>query len=154
MALGDLERDVMAQLWDAGEPLTVRAVHERLSRRRELAYTTVMTVLDRLAKKGVLVQARDGRAYRYAPAQSREEMTAALMMDALSAAPDDAARDAALAHFVGRLRPEDLTAAIRAAGQGARSGPQSGAQSGPQSGTQAGAQTGRAASTGTGEPGR
>ena len=117
MALGDLEREVMAQLWDAAEPLTVRQVHERLSAQRDLAYTTVMTVLDRLAKKGVVTQQRADRAYRYAPAQSREEMTASLMLDALSAAPD-AVRDAALAHFVGRLGPDALTAAIEAAKKG------------------------------------
>jgi predicted transcriptional regulator len=117
MALGDLEREVMTQLWNAGEPLTVRQVHEVLSRDRDLAYTTVMTVLDRLAKKGVVTQQRADRAYRYAPAQTREEMTAALMLDALSAAPDGV-RDAALAHFVGRLDPSALTAAIEAARKG------------------------------------
>ena len=117
MALGDLEREVMTQLWNAGEPLTVRRVHELLSRDRDLAYTTVMTVLDRLAKKGVVTQQRADRAYRYAPAQTREEMTAALMLDALSAAPDGV-RDAALAHFVGRLDPSALTAAIEAARNG------------------------------------
>jgi predicted transcriptional regulator len=115
MALGDLERDVMAQLWDAREPLTVRQVHERLSSGRDIAYTTVMTVLDRLAKKGVVLQERADRAYRYAPAQTREEMTAALMLDALSDAPDEASRDAALAHFVGRLGPDALRAALQAA---------------------------------------
>ena len=115
MALGDLEREVMTQLWDAGEPLTVRQVHERVSRDRDLAYTTVMTVLDRLAKKRVVIQEKADRAYRYAPAQSREEMTAAVMLDALSATPD---QDAALAHFVGRLSPEALAAAIEAARKG------------------------------------
>ena len=112
--LGDLERDVMAQLWDAGEPLTVRQVHERLRGARDLAYTTVMTVLDRLAKKGVVRQERADRAYRYAPVQTREEMTAALMVEAVGAAPDGAARDAALVHFVGRVGPE-AAAALRAA---------------------------------------
>src|SRR3954469_16908438 len=112
--LGDLERDIMAQLWAAPEPLTVRQVCDRLSRERDLAYTTVMTVLDRLAKKGVVTQERADRAYRYAPTQSREEMTAALMLDALSAAPDGAAREAALAHFVGRVGPAGA-AALRAA---------------------------------------
>lgn len=115
MALGDLEREVMTQLWDAGEPLTVRQVHERLSGDRDLAYTTVMTVLDRLAKKQVLIQERTDRAYRYAPAQTRGEMTAGLMLDALHATPDS---DAALAHFVGRLSPEALAAAIEAAKRG------------------------------------
>ena len=116
--LGELEREVMARLWDAGEPLTVRQVHERLDPDRGLAYTTVMTVLDRLAKKGVVTQQKADRAYRYAAAQTREEMTAALMLDALSAAPDGAARDAALAHFVGRVGPAGaaaLAAALKAA---------------------------------------
>ena len=112
MALGDLEREVMTQLWEAGEPLTVRQVHERLSRRRDLAYTTVMTVLDRLAKKGVVTQQKADRAYRYAPAQTREEMTASVMLDALTAGGD---QDAALAYFVGQLPPGALRAAIEAA---------------------------------------
>ena len=114
MALGDLEREVMDVLWQSYHPLTVRQVHDELSRerRRDLAYTTVMTVLDRLAKKGVVRQERADRAYSYAPMQSREEMTAALMFDALSATPD---QDAALAYFVGRLPPEALRAAIEAA---------------------------------------
>jgi predicted transcriptional regulator len=116
MALGDLEREVMTQLWDAGEPLTVRQVHERSSRARELAYTTVMTVLDRLAKKGLVTRERADRAYLYLPAQSREEMTAGLMLDALSTTPD---RDAALAYFVGRLSPDALAAAIDAAARDA-----------------------------------
>ena len=117
MAMGDLEREVMTKLWDSREPLTVRQVHELLSRDRDLAYTTVMTVLDRLAKKGLVTQQKADRAYRYAPAQTREEMTAALMLDALSAAPDGV-RDAALAHFVGRLDPSALSAAIEAARKG------------------------------------
>ena len=104
----------MRHLWDAGEPLTVRQVHERLSHERDLAYTTVMTVLDRLAKKGVVTQQKADRAYLYAPAQSREEMTAAVMLDALTAGGD---RDAALAHFVGQLPPEALAAVIEAAQQ-------------------------------------
>jgi predicted transcriptional regulator len=116
---GDLEREVMAQLWSAGEPLTVRQVHEALGRggSDQSAYTTVMTVLDRLAKKGVVVQEKADRAYRYRPVQTREEMTAALMLDALGAAPDDATRDAALVHFVGRMDPDDaqaLAAALEA----------------------------------------
>lgn len=112
MARNDLEREVMTKLWDAGEPLTVRQVHHLLSRDRDLAYTTVMTVLDRLAKKGLVTQQRADRAYRYTPAQTREEMTAGVMLDALSATPD---MDAALAHFVGRLPPEALRAAIEKA---------------------------------------
>jgi predicted transcriptional regulator len=113
MALGDLEREVMTQLWaDTTGPLTVRQVHERLSRHRDLAYTTVMTVLDRLAKKGVVTREKADRAYLYSAAQTREQLTAAVMLDALSTSGD---QDAALAYFVGRLPPEALAAAIEAA---------------------------------------
>ena len=112
--LGELEREVMNVLWDAAEPLTVRQVHERFSGRRDLAYTTVMTVLDRLAKKGVVAQQRADRAYRYSAVQTREQLTATLMLDALGAAPDGPARDAVLMHFVGQVGPADA-AALRAA---------------------------------------
>lgn len=56
--LGALERAVMDQLWDQGEPQTVRQVHDGLRTERELAYTTVMTVLQRLARKGLVTQLR------------------------------------------------------------------------------------------------
>ena len=61
-ALGDLERAVMDHLWASTEPQTVRQVHESLAADRALAYTTVMTVLDRLAKKEMVSRERGGRA--------------------------------------------------------------------------------------------
>lgn len=57
----------MDHLWSRTEPQTVRQVHEALSARRDLAYTTVMTVLQRLAKKNLVLQIRDDQAHRYAP---------------------------------------------------------------------------------------
>lgn len=110
VALGELERAVMAQLWSADGPLTVRDVHERLE--RELAYTTVMTVLGRLAKKGLVRQERDGKAYRYAAASSREQMAAEVMIDALGDVGED--RTAALVAFVDRVGPEEAEALRRA----------------------------------------
>lgn len=110
VALGELERAVMAQLWSADAPLTVRDVHDRLE--RELAYTTVMTVLGRLAKKGLVRQERDGKAYRYAAASSREQMAAELMIDALGDVGED--RTAALVAFVDRVGPEEAEALRRA----------------------------------------
>ena len=101
----------MERLWDAPDPQSVRDVHHALSQDRELAYTTVMTVLDRLAKKGVVRRERDGRAYRYAPVQSREEMVAELMHTALETGPD---RTAALVAFIGRVSDNEA-AAMRAA---------------------------------------
>ncbi|MFY1652090.1 BlaI/MecI/CopY family transcriptional regulator [Solwaraspora sp. WMMB762] len=96
--LGDLERAVMDVLWDrdpAADPVTVRDVAEALQN-RDLAYTTVMTVLDRLAGKGMVSRERAGRAWRYQPAASREAYIAQLMLDALDLA---GSRDAALVRF-------------------------------------------------------
>ena len=114
--LGDLERVVMDHLWDHAGPegATVRDVHEALESDREIAYTTVMTVLDRLAKKDLVTRERDGRAWRYLAAASREELTARTMRRTL----DDmevSDRRAALMHFVdgaSTAELDDLRAAL------------------------------------------
>jgi predicted transcriptional regulator len=74
-ALGHLERDVMEVVWSA-EDRTVRDVQARLP--RSVAYTTVMTTLDRLFKKGLLRRRREGRAFVYSAARTRDEMSASL----------------------------------------------------------------------------
>ncbi len=104
----------MDHLWSSAEPLTVRQVHETLSSQRDLAYTTVMTVLQRLARKNLVVQIRDDRAHRYAAAFGRDELVAGLMVDALHQAPDSGDRRAALVHFVERVGAEDAEALRRA----------------------------------------
>lgn len=70
--LGPLETDVMEAVWAAGDA-TVRDVHATLAGDRDIAYTTVMTTMARLADKGVLVKDASGLAHRYRPALSREE---------------------------------------------------------------------------------
>ena len=112
--LGGLERSVMDHLWSAGEPQTVRQVHEALSARRDLAYTTIMTVLQRLAKKSLVLQHRDDRAHRYAPTHGRDELVAGLMVDALDQASDSGSRVAALVHFVERVGVDEADALRRA----------------------------------------
>jgi predicted transcriptional regulator len=92
--LGDLERAIMEVLWQTDSALTVRQVSNGLT--QSLAHTTVMTVLDRLAKKGFARRERDGRAWRYRPAATREAYVAELMLTALAQTGD---RDAALARF-------------------------------------------------------
>ncbi|EUA23819.1 transcriptional regulator BlaI [Mycobacterium xenopi 4042] len=110
--MGHLERAVMEQLWSASEPQTVRQVYEGLSE-RHLAYTTIMTVLRRLTTKNLVVQYRDGRAYRYAPAHSREDLVAELMLDALHQTADASEeRTAAILHFV-ELVGADEACALR-----------------------------------------
>lgn len=112
---GELERSVMEQLWAAPEPQSVREVHQALTAERDLAYTTVMTVLDRLAKKTMVARTQAGRAYLYSPAQRREELVAEVMHTALEG--DSADRTAALVEFVGRVsadEAETLRAALAA----------------------------------------
>jgi predicted transcriptional regulator len=93
--LGELERVVMDALWERDEPVSVRDVARALAD-RDLAYTTVMTVLDRLAKKGFVRRERVGRAWHYTPAASRDAYIAQLMLDALDLTGD---RGAALVRF-------------------------------------------------------
>ncbi len=93
--LGDLERAIMDVLWGTPQSLTVREVSAQLTE-RDLAHTTVMTVLDRLAKKGFARRERDGRAWRYRPAATREAYVTELMLTALDQTGD---RSAALARF-------------------------------------------------------
>ncbi|MFW6597851.1 BlaI/MecI/CopY family transcriptional regulator [Propionibacteriaceae bacterium Y2011] len=107
-SLGDLERQVMDVLWDSAEPLSVRQVHSAVTGDRDLAYTTVMTVLVRLAGKDIVMRERDGRAWLYRPARSREEMAAEAMHTVLE--DDGTDRSAALLAFVDRVTPEDADA--------------------------------------------
>lgn len=111
-SLGDLEHAVMEVLWVSGESLTVREVLDRISG-RELAYTTVMTVLSRLETKGVTTRERDGRAWRYRPAVTRESLTAQAMRSPLHALSSED-RQAAILHFLADASPDDL-AAVREA---------------------------------------
>ena len=93
----------MDALWQTEEPLTVRQVSGCLAD-RALAHTTVMTVLDRLAKKGFAKRERDGRAWRYHPAASRELYITELMLSALDQTGD---RSAALASFARSVSEEE-----------------------------------------------
>lgn len=108
--LGDLERAVMDTLWAGSGPQTVREVHASLSQDRSLAYTTVMTVLQRLAKKNLVTQIREDRAHKYTATHPREDLVANLMVDALSEAAAPGSRHAALVSFVGRVGADEAAA--------------------------------------------
>jgi predicted transcriptional regulator len=98
--LGDLETAVMAALWDAPEPLKVREVLDRLRTPKQLAYTTVMTVLDNLHRKGWVSRELTGKAYHYEPAVSREEAATRALRQVLDSSGDSAA---VLRHFAQAL---------------------------------------------------
>lgn len=69
--MGQLEAAVMHRLWDWDRPASVREVVDDLQRERKIAYTTVMTVLDNLHRKGLVHRQKQGRAYVYTAVMSR-----------------------------------------------------------------------------------
>lgn len=106
--LGDLERAVMDLLWEHPEAITANTLRDLLSQRttdagddsRPLAVTTVLTVLSRLEKKGLVERERSSRPHRYRSVTSRAEHTAELMLEVLGSAPD---REAVLTRFIGTV---------------------------------------------------
>ena len=108
---GDLEAAIMDRLWARGSPATVRQVLGDLRPERELAYNTVLTVVDNLFKKGWLHREPDGRAFRYTPTVSRQEYGARRMRAALDETGDLAET---LVAFLGKMSAAE-TAALRAA---------------------------------------
>jgi predicted transcriptional regulator len=80
---GELENSIMQVMWTAEKPLVVREVRERMRYGRPVAYTTVMTVMNILFRKGVLRREKYGRAWRYWPVESREEHDARIMLEVL-----------------------------------------------------------------------
>jgi predicted transcriptional regulator len=110
---GDLETVIMHMVWDRGSPVTVRELLDDLRRERAIAYTTVMSTMDNLHRKGWLARAKDGKAYRYTATASREEYSARLMQEALAGGGDT---EAVLSHFVAEMggqESEVLAAVVR-----------------------------------------
>ena len=99
---GSLEAAVMERMWACDRPVSVRDVLARLD--RQLAYTTVQTVMEALHRKGWLHRRRDGRANLYSVAATREDYVSALLGEALDQAAD---RPAALLRLVETLDAPD-----------------------------------------------
>ena len=113
-AHGELEADVLRILWADPDPKTPREVRDALATRgRDLSYTTVMTVLVRLWRKGGLERAPRGRSFAYRPVMSREDATALRMRDLLDAAGDPSL---ALSRFVDAIDDDDRAALRRLLG--------------------------------------
>ena len=107
--LGDLERKVMDVLWDSAEaPLTGRQVADQLPDR---AYTTVLTILDRLRRKGLVRRTTAGRAHRFAASDTRESYMAELMIDAMG---DSGDRGAVLVRFAESVSSDEAQVLRRA----------------------------------------
>jgi predicted transcriptional regulator len=105
--LGELERSVMDVLWSAEVDLSANELRDRLDSgtgAKEVAVTTVLTVLSRLENKGFVERDRSRRPHLYRSVTTRAEHTADLMHEVLGTAPD---REAALARFIGQVSPEE-----------------------------------------------
>ena len=101
-ATGALETEVLSVLWLIGTPATPGDVRKALA--SDLAYTTVMTILARLWRKGLVSRERQGRAFAYEPRITEAQLAAERMTEHLDMTSD---RAAALSAFVGSLKKRD-----------------------------------------------
>ncbi|MGD0749662.1 MAG: BlaI/MecI/CopY family transcriptional regulator [Acidimicrobiales bacterium] len=100
--LGELERRVMDVLWGSmGIPMTGRQVADQLPDR---AYTTILTILERLRRKNLVERTTDEKVHRFAATASRETYMAELMVEAFGSAQD---RQAVLVRFAEVVSPEE-----------------------------------------------
>lgn len=104
--LGPLERRVLEALWARTSPACVRDLQPEF---REIAYTTLMTTLDRLYRKGVLARTKEGRAFFYTPRLTRPEYDSVRAAHALKVAleGDGAALTPLLSFFVQAVGDRD-----------------------------------------------
>lgn len=113
-SFGELEARIMRVVWQCEVPVTAHEVLEQLSSDRDVAYTTAITVIERLRHKGWLARERDGRAYRYRATKDEGEYAASLMGQVLQEASD---RSAALLRFTDQLSRSEVAALRQALGE-------------------------------------
>lgn len=101
---GELQLEAMRALWRLGEPSSVEEVRQALPTRHRGAYTTVQTILNRLAERGLLSREREGKAIRYEPKVSEADYYSRSLRHTLATASDEARRSA-LAQLVGDMAP-------------------------------------------------
>lgn len=104
--LGSLESEIMEIIWRKGEEVSVRDVLEVLQMNREVAYTTVMTIMGRLAGKRLLEKRKSGNSFLFRPTMTREDFTEQIVGNVLDDLLADFG-DAALAHLVHRAHEQD-----------------------------------------------
>ncbi len=108
---GDLEAVIMDTVWRSDGPMLVRDVVEAIQDDRQIAFTTVQTVMEILYRKGWLTRKKDGRAYRYHATRPREEYTAQLLSEAFDTTSD---RGAAFSRLLEELNPDEVAELSRA----------------------------------------
>jgi predicted transcriptional regulator len=105
---GELQIEVMRALWRLAEPSSVEDVRQALPARQRGAYTTVQTILNRLAERGLLGRDRQGKVIFYEPKISEADYYSRSVRQTLAQASDDARRTA-LAQLVGEMGPGELS---------------------------------------------
>ncbi len=100
--LGELESEVMKVIWQSQSSVPVRGITEILQKKRKIAYTTVMTIMNRLVDKKLLSRKQDGRAYLYKSAESRDKFLTRISRQIIKNFVSSFG-DAAVAYFVDEL---------------------------------------------------
>lgn len=102
---GALEKEVMNIVWQ-NKTSTVRDVHERIERRRSVAYTTIMTIMDRLFVKRILKRKKEGKTYQYTPYQNKDNFFRRASQKIVNALVEEFG-EVAIAQFVSQLDKVD-----------------------------------------------
>ena len=106
--LTDAELEIMHVVWEL-DSATVRQVHECLNQRRQLAYTTVMTMMNILEEKGHLTRRKQGRAFRYEPVRPKAQVISGMIDDFVGKVFEGSARPLVLSLVKDRkLSEKDL----------------------------------------------
>lgn len=101
--LGELESEIMEIIWRQKDAVAVKDITEILSKKRQIAYTTVMTIMTRLANKGVLIRHLSGPSYLYKPKVTKEQFIARAVHGIFSSAVSTLGEEV-LAHFVKEIQ--------------------------------------------------
>lgn len=101
--LGELESQIMEIIWTQNSPVSVKNINLALSKKRPIAYTTVMTVMARLASKGILTREIKGQSYIYKPNLSRDKFIARAVHGIFSSAISSLG-EGVLAHFIKEIK--------------------------------------------------
>ena len=105
--LFELEAEIMEAVWEREwADFSVTDVHQLLEKRREIAYTTVMTTVSRLYDKGLLTRHKEGRRFVYQPAMSHNEFIEAMTREVMESLPP-VGRETAVALLVERVAEAD-----------------------------------------------
>lgn len=110
---GELESEVLRRLWALDGPVTSRALREGFAEDARPALTTLLTILERLERKGLVRREPGPGASLFSASRSESAQAASAMEDALAAVSD---RESALVHFAGRLSDADVAALRKALG--------------------------------------